>query len=113
MQSTKATDAAGVAEPGNADPLIDTKPFDAGSDRIDPADDLMTGDDRIFAGGQFTIQNMQIGATDAASQHLHSDLARSGPPVRHVGPNKWGLGFVQYHRLHDRVLVDGERPLCG
>ena len=37
------TDTAGVAEPRDADALAHCQPFYAGSDRIDPADDLVTG----------------------------------------------------------------------
>jgi hypothetical protein len=40
------TDAAGMAEPGNADPLTHGQPGNARPDRVDPADDLVARDDR-------------------------------------------------------------------
>ena len=39
-------DAAGVAEPWNADALTHAEPLDTGSDRIDPTDDFVAGRDR-------------------------------------------------------------------
>jgi hypothetical protein len=104
MSQTIGTNPAGVAEPGNADPLTEAQRFDAGADRIDPADHLMTGNDRIFRVGQLAIQNMQVCPTDTASQHLDPDLARSRLPVRQVSPYERSSWLVQYHRLHGRVL---------
>src|SRR5206468_3030263 len=41
------TFAAGIAQPGNADPLTDAKRGYAGAKRVHPADHLMAGNDRI------------------------------------------------------------------
>jgi hypothetical protein len=66
-----------MAEPRNADALTHTQPFDASSNHVNPPDDLVAGDNRHLRGGQLAIDDMQIRATDAASGHLHSNLARS------------------------------------
>ena len=81
-------DAAGVAEPRNADALAHAQPLDAGPDRIDPADDLVARDDRHLRVGQFAIDDMQIRAADAAGGHFHSNLARPGLPIGEIGPFK-------------------------
>ena len=56
-----------MAEPWDAHTLPEAEPFDAGPDRIDPADDLMAGNDRHLWVGQLPIDDMQIRTTDAAA----------------------------------------------
>jgi hypothetical protein len=73
-----AADPAGVAEPGNADALADREPGDAGAERVDTADDLMTRDDRITDVGQFAVDDMKVGAADTAGAHPHPDFIRPG-----------------------------------
>ena len=75
------TDAAGVAEPRNADTLADVQVLDACADGIDPANDLMARDDRNLRVGQFAIDDMQIGAADAAGGDLNPYLARPWLPI--------------------------------
>ena len=41
-----AADAAGVAEPGDSDPVADPVSRDVAADEVDAADDLMAGNDR-------------------------------------------------------------------
>ena len=83
------------------------QPFDAGPDRIDPADDLMARDDRHLRVGQLAIDDMQIRAADAAGGHLHANLARPGLPIGEFGPFKSGPKLLQHHRLH------GVLQFCG
>ncbi len=80
------TDAAGMAEPRNADALTHAQPLDALPDRIDPADDLVAWDDRHNRVGQLAIDDMQVRATDAAGGHYHSDLAWPGLPIGEICP---------------------------
>jgi hypothetical protein len=77
-----------VPEPRNADALTHAQALDPRSDHIDPADDLMARDDRHLRVGQFTIDDMEVGAADAAGGHLDSNLARSGSPIGEVCPFK-------------------------
>ena len=79
-----------MAEPGDAHTLPQAEPFNGGPDRIDPADDLMAGDDRHPWVGQLAIDDMQIRAADAAGGHLHSNLARPGLPIGEICPFKSG-----------------------
>jgi len=93
-------DAAGVAEPGDADPLAEAQPRYARPDRLDAADDLVTGDDRRFRIGQVSVQNMQVGATDAAGEHLDPHLALARFAVRQLGPDQRRLRLEHHHGLH-------------
>jgi hypothetical protein len=65
-----------VAEPWDAHTLPQAEPFDAGPDRIDPADDLMARDDRHLWVGQVAIDDMQIRAADAASGGFFAGVVR-------------------------------------
>jgi trans-2-enoyl-CoA reductase len=71
-------DAAGVAEPRNADAFTDAQSLDARSERIDAANDLVTGNDWNMWIGKLTIDDVQVRAANAASRDLYSNLARSG-----------------------------------
>ena len=70
-----------MAEPRNADTLADVQVLDAGADRIDPANDLMARDNRNVRVGQFAVDDMQVGAADAAGTHLNPYLAWPGLPL--------------------------------
>jgi hypothetical protein len=59
------TDSAGVAEPRNTDAFTDPQPLDPGADRIDPAHNLMPGDNWHFGIRQFAVDDMQVGTTHA------------------------------------------------
>ena len=88
-----------MTQPRDADPLAHPQSLDALSDRIDPADDLVSGDDRQLRVGQFAIDDMEIGSADAARRHLEADLPWSWLPVRQAGPLKRGPEPVQNHCL--------------
>ena len=83
--------AAGMAEPGHADARAELQ-TDAVAGRLDPADDLVAGDDRQLRVRQFAVDDMQIGAADAAGLDPHADLPRAR------------LGFGPL--LHREPLVD-------
>ena len=67
--------------------------------RVDPADDLVTGDDRYPGLRQFTIDDAQVGAAHAASQQLFPGPAGSGLPAGKAGPFEEFSDFLQHHRL--------------
>ena len=77
-----------MTEPWNADSFSHAEALDTGSCRVDPTDDLVTRDNRRLRVRQFTVEDVQIGAADTASEHLYSDFAWPGLPVRQVGPFK-------------------------
>src|ERR1019366_5441052 len=90
--------AAGVAEPRNADAFTDAQLLDASPDCIDPADDLVARNDRHLRVGQLAIDDMQVGAADAVSGHLHPDLPRPGLPVGDLYPFKGSPELLYHHR---------------
>ena len=92
--------AASVAEPGDADAFARRETRDIRADRVDPANDLVTGDDRQHGVWQLAVDDVQIGPAYAAGQHLHPDLARAGLPVAQLGPPKLRPQLVEYHRVH-------------
>ena len=56
---------------------------DALADRVDAADDLVARHDRKLGVRQLAVDDMQVGAADAAGLDLNADLPRPG---RWVGP---------------------------
>ena len=90
-----------MAEPGDTDALAHRQPFHAGSDRIDPADDLVTRDDRRLRVWKFPIDDMQIRPADAARCHLDPNLPRPRLPIRQGRPFKGSLELFQHHCLHN------------
>ena len=111
--------AAGVAEPRHADARAERR-VDAVADRLDPADDLVAGNDRQLRIGQFAVDDVQIGAADAAGLDAHADLAGArlglgpfldreplaGPPVNHGAHGarlaQKGLGEIDNFRSAPR-----------
>ncbi len=74
--------AARMAEPRNANALAETQMGDIGADRIDPSDDLMSGDDRNFRIRQFAVNDMKVGTADAASADANANFAAARHGVR-------------------------------
>jgi hypothetical protein len=83
-----------MAEPWNTDTLIDFQPLHASSDRINPSDDLVTGDDWHFWAWQLAIHDVQVRAADSASGHLHSNLPRPGLSFGKFCPLKSSSNFL-------------------
>jgi hypothetical protein len=78
------------------------------TDRIDTANHLMAGNDRIGDVGQFPVDDMQVGAANATGAYLDADLAW---PRKWVGP----LRILQPRasRGQDHGVHDGTRfGLC-
>jgi hypothetical protein len=72
---------AGGAEPWHADPHPSFKIADAVSQRLDPADDFVSQDDRIANVGKLAVRDVQIGSAHATGAYLHANLAGSGNRV--------------------------------
>jgi len=74
------TFATRVTEPGNADAFADLQVHDTGAKRVHAADHLMAGNNRIGDFRQFAVDDMQIGAANAAG--TDPDAHISGPRRR-------------------------------
>src|SRR5580658_6365453 len=81
---------AGMAEPGHADARAgrERDPF---ARSLDPAYDLMPRNDRQLGVGQLAVDDMQIGAADAAGLDAQPNLPRPG---RGIGPRLHHEGFM-------------------
>jgi hypothetical protein len=70
---------ARTPEPCDPDTVADAPPIDTGADRFDAPDDLMSRHDRHLVESDVTFAELQIRATDAASDDPSHDHARLGP----------------------------------
>ncbi len=93
--------AAGPAQPGNPDPLTDTEVLDSGADLSDPADNLVTDDERQLRVWQFAIDDVQIRAANRARRHAHEQLARASTRHGHFDTLERPTDGGKNHRTHD------------
>ena len=77
------------------------KPSDAGPDRVDPADDFVAGDDRNLRVGQLAVDDMQVGAANAASGHFDPNFVRPRLSVGEICPFERSPELLKHHSLHD------------
>ena len=73
-----AAPAAGVAQPGHADAVADPEFFDPRAHRGHGADDLVADDQGQFGLGEFAVDDVQVGAADAAGVDPDEHLLRAG-----------------------------------
>lgn len=78
--------SARVAEPGNADALADPVIANVRSDRVDNADDFMSGNNRMLWIWKIAVDHVQIRPADGARFDTNADLAftrkRIGPLLK-------------------------------
>ena len=61
-----------MSKPGDSDPLPHVESRDASSYLINPADDLMAGDQRSSVQRQVALDDMEVRPTHRANAHLYS-----------------------------------------
>ncbi len=111
-----AAGAAGMPEPGNADPLAQLETADAFAQRIDAADNLVTRDDRQRRLRQLAVHHVQVGATDAASQYLDPQLPWPRLRLGQFAQLQRLANLFQQHGAHRRLsfrLCSAERRPIG
>ncbi len=69
--------AVGLPQPGDAKAVTDGNSVDPATDRVDIADDFVSGDGTGPARPQVTFGEVQVGAADTAGRNLQPDLAGS------------------------------------
>jgi hypothetical protein len=99
-----ATNAAGRAQPRDAHALAKAQRRHARSKCVNPSDNLVTGHDRIGDIGQFTVDNVEIGAAHAAGADLDADHAGTRCRIWSLAQNQRFAWCLQYHGLHRNVL---------
>jgi hypothetical protein len=89
-----------MAEPWNSNTLTHCQSFNPSSDRIDPADNLVTGNDRHMRMRKLTIDNVKIGPADAARGYPDANLSWTWLPIRQFSPFKGRFQPIQSHCVH-------------
>ena len=97
--------AAGVAEPGDADPPADGERGGARAAGQHLAHDLVAGDQRQLGVRQLAVDDVQIGAADRAGLDPHQDLARAGDGVGEPGRAQRLARGVEDHGEHDGTIA--------
>ncbi len=75
-------------------------------DRLDHADDLMPGNDRKRDLRQLAVDDVQIGAADAAGLDPQPRLAGPGRRLRPLELLQWRADLGEGHRLHENALPE-------
>ena len=96
--------AAGAPEPRNADSSADREALDVRPRPHDPADDLVAGHDRRPHVGQFAVDDVQVGATDAAGFDPDQQLRRPRFGIGALLQNQRLADPFEHHRPQDALL---------
>jgi hypothetical protein len=75
---------AATAEPRHADPVADGELLDALPMCENTSDDLVSGNERELRLLEFAIDDVQVGATDAAREHIEQQVVRSELRLRKI-----------------------------
>ena len=105
-RQAEAAVATGPAKPGHADALAEREVADAGAQRLNPADDLVSGHDRIARLRQFAVGDMQVSAAHAAGENTNQNLTGTRLRLRPVRQPQWLARPIKNHRTHGK----GYRP---
>src|SRR5262245_46965999 len=95
------TAPAGVAEPRDAHAFAQAERGGAGAERIDLADDLMTGDDRELRTRQISIDDVQARAADPAGRHANPYFSGTWVAIREVPRRERLARAIENHGAHE------------
>jgi len=84
LPATEAAEPAGTVQPGQPHPRTDRRPLHAWPERLDPADHLVSRDQRQARQGELALDGVKIGVADAADLHPHAGLAGTRLRRRHL-----------------------------
>ncbi len=104
----EATDAAGVAEPGDSHPLANPVGSDVAADEVDAADDFMAGNDRIFYAGKLGVDDVKVGPANPAGAHGDANFVIARERVRARQHLEQRPRSRQHHRTH--LLLQRTNP---
>ncbi len=90
------------AEPRHAHPFADLEAADPGSDGDDVPDDLVAGDDMRLGMRQVAVNDVQIGAADAARCDPDQDLPALWRTNGALHPLERCADVIELHREHAR-----------
>ena len=98
--TAEAALAARPAEPRHADPVALAHGVDVASRPLHRGDDLVSEDERELRQRQIAVDDVQIGATDAARPDAQQHLARRDGGDGQIGRPQGAAGRVEQHRAH-------------
>ena len=98
-------DTTGVAEPRNAHAHSNHQVVDRVSDRIDPSNNFVAGDQRQPGLWKFAVNDMQIGSADAARCDAHPHFPSTRRRVGERNKREWGARRTKLHGPHERLLA--------
>ena len=94
--------AAGPAEPRDTDPVSLLKPLHSFTDPGNPADHLMSGHQRQLRLVQFAVNDMEVGAADAAGMDPDEELTGFRFRNRQLFQHKGFPDPFEHHGAHQR-----------
>ena len=97
---------AAVQRRVDPDAIADLDADDLIADINDRAAELVPDDDRVAGRRELAIDDVDIGAADAAGADLDDDVLRPGHRLRHI-LNPDHAGLFDYDRFHDELLLGG------
>src|SRR6266540_2581232 len=108
-----AADAARPAEPRDADAVAGREPTGARAECLDPPHHLVPEDERQLGMWQLAVDDVEVGAADAARGDLDPELPRSrdGEGKVRLGERRPQGG--EDHRAHGRTRTPGARAVKG
>jgi hypothetical protein len=99
------TGAVRPPEPGDADAVAERRLGDSLAEACHGPHDLMSQHERQLGVRQLAVEDVKVGAADAAGMHLHQHLASPGGWHRDVGKPKRGSRFFEDHCPHELLLL--------
>src|SRR5207249_1795171 len=89
------------SEPGNPHAVPDANGVDSATDRLDDPDNLVAWNDREGGGGQLTVHDVQVCATNAARTDTDEDFVDANMRCGEIdGVEARHAGSPQRHRFH-------------
>jgi hypothetical protein len=91
------------AEPGHSHALSQGNARNTRADFIDNAHDFVSRDQWQFGVGELTIDDVQVGTTNAACEHAQTQLARGWMKIGKVLDYKWFAHSFEHRSAHEMV----------
>ena len=96
-------------KPGDPDTLAGLEASRLRPARLDYPDDLVSGNHRRPSGLELALDDVKIGAADAAGAHLHPDLAVGGKRIFPLLQLEACPRGQQHHRTHKPLRSEPHR----
>ncbi len=96
-------------EPRNADTLTLGEAADPWPELANRADDLMAEHEGELWLSELSVDDVQVGSTDAAGMHLEANLSRTGDRIGQLGGLQLNTDPGEEHRLHQEPRLPCRR----